>query len=144
MLLGAVSVIGIVGCLAAGIPRTSQTCLIAAVMYAAFLTMWISILVWIIRVLRIKIYTDENGITYVSPSKQMQIKWSDITQIERKYYYSGSFPMGGPPKDLLIRSKAGDSLKVFDFLVNSETLDDEEGNEDFVSEIRKHTSLAFD
>ena len=52
--------------------------------------------------------------------------------------------MGGPPRDMLIKTTSGSSLKVFYFLINSETMDTEEGIKDFESEIRRHASLAFE
>jgi hypothetical protein len=81
---------------------------------------------------------------YTSPFKQLQFAWNDITNIERKYYYSGAFPTAGPPRDMLIKTTSGNSLKVFYFLINSETMDTEVGIKEFEAEIRKHTSLFFD
>lgn len=144
MLFVAISIIGGVSLLAGGIPTTKETWILASFLAVFILTMWSSVLVWIIIVLKIKIYTDDQGIKYISPFKQHQIAWNEISEIERKYYYSGSFPTGGPPRDMLIKTTTGKSLRVFYFLINSETMDTEEGIKDFESEIRNHTSLSFE
>ena len=144
MLFVAISIIGGVALVAGGIPKTKETWIIVGSLALFISTMWTSILVWIITILKIKIYTDDQGIKYTSPFKQLQLAWDDITKIERKYYYSGAFPMAGPPRDMIIKTTSGNSLKVFHFLINSETMDTEEGRKDFESEIRKHTSLVFE
>ena len=41
----------------------------------------------------------------------------------KKYFYSGAFPMGGPPKDLEIKTKTSETIKIFHFIINIETMD---------------------
>jgi ABC-type transport system involved in multi-copper enzyme maturation permease subunit len=136
-------VMGFVIIISAGIPTTRATWIIAGSAYFLIFICCAAIITWIVIVLKINICVDDKGITYLSPFRKVDIEWQNIQKIDRRYFYSGSFPMGGPPRDLEFRSKTGDIIRVFHFIVNSETLDVEEGLADFESEIKKHINLVF-
>ncbi len=136
-------VMGFVIIVSAGLPTTRTTWLIAGSIYFLIFASCTAIITWIVTVLKIRIYVNEKGLSYISPFRKKYIEWQNIQQIERKYFYSGSFPMGGPPRDLEVRAKTGETIKIFHFIVNSETLDVEEGMNDFEAEIKKYTAIHF-
>jgi hypothetical protein len=142
-LLGGFLVMGTIICLTEGIPKSKETWVIDGLLYLLILVPCLFIISWMVIVLKITIITNENGITYNSPFRKINLQWVDILKIERKYFYSGTFPMAGPPRDLEIRTKTNQKIKVFYFIVNSETLDFEEGLTDFESEIKKHINFEF-
>lgn len=126
-----------------GIPTTTDIRIIAGIVYLFIGVMSLAILTWIFTVLKTRIHIDANGITSMSPFRKTAIAWKDISNIERKYIYSGSFPTGGPPKDLEIKTNDNKKLKIFYFITNCETQDLEEGIKDIESEIKKHTNIEF-
>lgn len=136
-------VMGFVIIVSAGLPTTRTTWIIAGSVYFLIFASCAAIIMWIVTVLKIIICVNKKGISYISPFRKIYIEWQNIQQIERKYFYSGSFPMGGPPRDLKLRAKTGETIKIFHFIVNSETLDVEEGTNDFEAEIKKYSEIVF-
>lgn len=98
---------------------------------------------WILITLKIRIYLDEDGIQYISLFRKAHMKWQDILSIERKFIYSGSMFHGSNPRDLEIKDRHNQKLKIFYFLEDCETRNAEEVIKNFEAEIRKHIGNDF-
>lgn len=96
---------------------------------------------WILMTLKIRIYLDDDGITYISLFRKVHMKWQDVLSIERKFIYSGSMFHGSNPRDLEIKDRSDKKIKIFYFVKNCAPHNVEEGIKDFEAEIRKHIGV---
>ena len=100
-----------------------------------------AIVIWVVNLLKTKIYINDAGITYKSLYRNILIKWEDISDIKRKYLAGGTGQYGGPPRELEIRTRNGKTIKVLSILVAINEGDIEEGIKDLESEIKKHIKI---
>jgi hypothetical protein len=92
----------------------------------------LAVLVWIFITLKIRIYIDDDGIEYISLFKKVRMKWQNIVSIETKSIYSRAVP-----KDLEIKDRHNQMIRVFYFVEDCAKLLVEGGMEDFEGEIKK-------
>jgi len=122
-------------------PKNKDEVFMILPLFFLFSVFIISLVGWIVVMLKTRICVDEKGIYYSSPLKQVVIPWPDITTIKHKYISNlspGKF--GGPPRDLLIKTNKDRTLKIYAFLRNTEEDEgvDDNGIQDFEAEIKKY------
>ena len=139
----------LIGLYVVGVPKTANDWEILMLAYSPFLLMLISIIIWTITTLKIRINLTDIGLKYTSLFKTVEIAWADITSIQKKYFYSGGEPSYGPPIDLEIKTKDNKKLKIFYFITPCEpqgfdlTRPRDEVIKEFETEIKKHIKIEF-
>lgn len=98
--------------------------------------MVIAPLFWLINTLTVKINTYDDRLEIRSVFRKMIVRWTDVAELNKKSYFSGTFPSYGPPKDLEIITANKKRIKVYYFIKSDSGEDD--GIEEFELEIRKH------
>jgi len=77
----------------------------------------LAIVFWIVNVYSTRIKMDECGIYFKSLTRNFHVEYTDILEVEYKFYYPNTFLIMNPPKDLRIRLMNRKAIKILNFLV---------------------------
>lgn len=96
--------------------ESNEEFLFDLVLYLFFFATIFPIIIWMTSIASACILIDEEGLTYSSVFKKIKVPWRNVVGVERRYYYSGTFPRGGPPRDIDILFNNNEKIKVYYFL----------------------------
>jgi hypothetical protein len=87
------------------------------------LIMIIAPLMWLTNLLSIRVNIFEDRLEFQSIFKRFIVKWNEIAEFNKKSYFSGTFPIYGPPRDLEIKTTNNKTVKIY-YFIESDTGDD--------------------
>lgn len=93
---------------------------IALFISALFAIIFLAVLLWIVNNIKTVITLNDIGIIKKDMFRKVVIKWSEITKIDKKYLYEGSYSryQNEPPSDLLIYGDDSKKIQVYKILQN--------------------------
>lgn len=81
-------------------------------------SLFLPILLWILNNLKTVIVVNDIGIFKKDMFREVVIKWNEITKVDKKYLYEGSYPRYEyqAPSDLLIFASDGRKMQIYKIL----------------------------
>jgi hypothetical protein len=109
-------------------------------MWLLLFSIFLPILLWIMNNIKTVIMLNDIGILKKDMFREVLIKWNEITKIDKKYLYEGSYPRYKytAPSDLLIYGADGKKMQIYKIL---RSLDGQEGITEFEKAIYERIDI---
>jgi hypothetical protein len=119
-----------------GLGKNLEENILLLLLYLPVVTMVIAPLLWLVNTLSVRVRIDNDLIDIRSLTRRTTLRWSDIAAVNKRAYFSGSFPSYGPPRDLEIITTRKKRIKIFFFIRSVDAEDGEESIEEVETAIR--------